>query len=120
MNDGLRKKPFLDYEHQILLLEKKGLIIQDKERVIEILTKTSYYGLINGYKAMFKDPNTNKYKEGTSFEDIYALYLFDEQLREVILKYILIFEKAIKSSLSYHFSALYGNFCCYFIEISVG
>lgn len=70
MNDGLRKKPFLDYEHQILLLEKKGLIIQDKERAIEILTKTSYYGLINGYKAMFKDPNTNKYKEGTSFEDI--------------------------------------------------
>lgn len=109
MNDGLRKKPFLDYEHQILLLEKKGLIIQDKERAIEILTKTSYYGLINGYKAMFKDPNTNKYKEGTSFEDIYALYLFDEQLREIILKYILIFEKAIKSSLSYHFSALYGN-----------
>lgn len=75
MNDGLRKKPFLDYEHQILLLEKKGLIIQDKERAIEILTKTSYYGLINGYKAMFKDPNTNKYKEGTSFEDIYALFI---------------------------------------------
>lgn len=37
------------------------------------------------------------------------MYLYDAALREIFLKYILIVERHIKSSISYHFSELYGN-----------
>ena len=100
---------FLDYNAQIQNLKNKNLIIHDDNAAIEILSKTSYYGLINGYKNVFKNPATNKYINGTTFDDIYQMYLFDADLREVFLKYILIFERHIKSSISYHFSELYGS-----------
>ena len=100
---------FLDYNAQIQNLKNKNLIINDDNSAIAILSKTSYYGLINGYKNVFKDPATNKYVSGTTFDDIYQLYLLDADLRDIFLKYILIFERHIKSSISYHFSELYGS-----------
>ena len=100
---------FLDYNAQIQNLQKQNLIIDNESISIEILSKISYYGLINGYKNVFKDPVTNKYITGTTFNDIYQMYLYDAALREIFLKYILIVERHIKSSISYHFSELYGN-----------
>lgn len=109
MKTTLLNKPFLDYQAQISKLKVKHLIIENELAAIEILKKTSYYGLINGYKDCFKDNSTHCFVNGTTFEDIYNLYLFDADLRDVFLKYILIFERHIKSSISYHFSNLYGN-----------
>ena len=100
---------FLDYNAQIKNLKKQNLIIDNESTSIEILSKISYYGLINGYKNVFKDPVTNKYITGTTFNDIYQMYLYDAALREIFLKYILIVERHIKSSISYQFSELYGN-----------
>lgn len=109
MTTTLQKKPFLDYNAQIHHLMRKNLLIFDKSVATIALEKISYYGLINGYKDIFKDPVTNNYFYGTTFEDIYNLYLFDTELRNIFLKYILILEKHIKSSISYHFSNIYGN-----------
>ena len=90
MNTNLQKKPFLDYQSQLNALSAKKLCIEDKDCAIQILQKTSYYGLINGYKDCFKDNSTHLFSEGTTFNDIYNLYLFDMDLRSVFLKYILI------------------------------
>lgn len=100
---------FMDYKAQIQHLKNKNLIIEDDNLAIHILSKIGYYGLINVYKEVFKDSTTNRYISDTTFDDIYQMYLFDADLREVFLKYILIVEKNIKSSISYHFSNLYGN-----------
>lgn len=100
---------FLDYKAQIKNLKNKNLIINDENEAIKILSKIGYYGLINGYKNIFKNPVTNRYIDGTTFNDIYQIYLLDADLREIFLKYILIFERHIKSSISYHFSKLYGS-----------
>ena len=51
----LEKKQFLTYDEQIRFLEeKKGLTISDKEYAKQILLKTGYFPLINGYKEVFK------------------------------------------------------------------
>lgn len=81
---------FMDYKAQIQHLKNKNLIIEDDNFAIHILSKISYYGLINGYKEVFKDSTTNRYISDTTFDDIYQVYLFDADLREVFLKYILI------------------------------
>lgn len=118
MTGTLQKKPFLDYQSQIKYLKQKQLIIPDEAAATAALEKISYYGLINGYKDIFKNPVTNYFYPGTTFDDIYNLYLFDAELRDVFLKYILIFEKHIKSSLSYHFSNTYGNGIAFYQNIN--
>ena len=73
------QKIFLNYDQQIEKLKnEKNLLIDNEEYAKEILKQTSYYSLIGGYKDIFKNPTTKKYKDGTRFEDIVELYYFDE------------------------------------------
>ena len=118
MANNLQKKPFLDYKAQIKYLKQNHLVINDEASATTALEKVSYYGLINGQKDIFKDPATNNFHSGTTFDDIYNLYLFDTELRDLFLKYILIFEKHIKSSISYHFSNIYGNDMAFYQDIN--
>lgn len=103
-------KPFKSYDDLLNILQNdKNLIIEDRDITKHILSKTSYFSLISGYKDTFKNPTTGKYLDGTTFDDIYRLYCFDNELRSVFLKYILIAERSVKSSLAYHFSATYSE-----------
>lgn len=103
-------KPFQTYDDLLIFLQnEKNLIIENTDYARHILAKTSYFPLITGYKDTFKNPTTGKYMDGTTFEDIYRLYQFDNELRSIFLKYMLIAERSIKSSLAYHFSATYGE-----------
>jgi abortive infection bacteriophage resistance protein len=100
----------LTYDEQISFLsEQKQLIIEDQEYAKRILFQTGYFALVNGYKRIFKNPQTNKFQVGVRFEDVYGMYCFDRNLRSILLKYILICEQTIKSSLSYHFCQIYGE-----------
>ena len=73
-------KPFLNYEEQINnLIEQKGMIVNDHKFAVSKLEDISYFALIDGYKNLFYNPMTRKYKEGTTFEDLVALYEFDEK-----------------------------------------
>lgn len=102
-------KHFLSYDDQLEKLEKeKNLVISDRKYAQIMLQRIGYFSLINGYKFPFKNHTTKKYKVGTSFEDIVALYKFDENLRELFLKYILQIERNIRSLLSYYFTEKYG------------
>ena len=106
----MNKKQFLTYDEQITFLEeKKGLIISDKEYARRTLLKIGYFPLINGYKEVFKESGNDQFQKGTTIEDIYELYSFDNDLRNIFLKYILVAERNIKSSLSYHFCNGYGD-----------
>ncbi len=106
----MEKKQFLTYDEQISFLkEKKGLIISDREYARKTLLKIGYFPLINGYKEVFKESLNDQFCRGTAFEDIYELYSFDNDLRNIFLKYILVTERNIKSSLSYHFCEEYGD-----------
>ena len=107
---GVMPKPFLCYEDQIKkLVNEKGLVISDTKYAIDMLKQIGYFGLISGYKLPFKNLTTKKYKDGTRLEDIVALYKFDENLRELFLKYILQVERHVRSLLSYYFTEKYGE-----------
>lgn len=89
-------KIFLSYEQQIEKLKnEKNLRIDDEVYAKEILRQTSYYSLIGGYKDIFKNPTTKKYKDGTKFEDIVELYYFDEALRQYLKKHASISEQEL-------------------------
>lgn len=103
-------KPFLSFDDQIHYLETgKNLQIQDHEYAKSMLMRIGYFSLIGGYKLPFKNSTTHKYQDGTRFEDIVALYEFDENLRELFLKYILKIERHIRALLSYYFTEKHGE-----------
>ena len=103
-------KIFLSYDQQIEKLKnEKNLQIDDEAYAKEILRQTSYYSLIGGYKDIFKNPTTKKYKDGTRFEVIVELYYFDESLRQLFLKYLIKVENEIKSQVSYYFTEKNGE-----------
>lgn len=101
-------KPFMTYEQMLdkLILEKK-LVVDNRQKAVQLLKENSYFSLICGYKKPFKAKNGN-YKKNVKFEDIYALYDFDNELRQLFLSYILKVENHIKSLISYSFCSMYG------------
>lgn len=71
---SLQQKPFLDYSSQIRHLQNNGLTIDNPEVAINILKKVSYYSLINGYKDVFKNPDTHLYYPGLFQDSPDAVY----------------------------------------------
>ncbi len=101
-------KEFKTLDEQINILKDKGLIINDEEKTKEILLRENYF-FINGYRRIFfKSSNDKQFIEGTTFEELYGLFAFDRNIRNVIFKYLLIVENNIKSIFSYHLSKKYG------------
>ena len=104
-------KPFSSHATQIQILKERGLLIKDEKFAQRILSKENYYSVINGYKKPFirRDKKQlpevpEKYTSGTTFEDIHKLFLFDRQLRSILLKELLKFENNIKAKIAYRFS----------------
>ena len=103
-----KEKKFLTYESQITLLKRQGMTVSDEKAACEVLEHVGYYELVNGYKAIFKKDGHGNYLPGTTFEELYALYKCDENLRQLFLKYMLRIEIHMRSLLSYAFSERFG------------
>ncbi len=107
-------KVFKTHAELTTLLSSRGIDISTPEHksfVKKVLQHEGYYNLINGYSKLFlltKIPE-DKYKPGTTVEEIYALYEFDRKLRNIYFKYILSFETNIKSLIAYEFPKKYGH-----------
>lgn len=103
-------KTFSTFDEQVkLLTSEKHLIIADETYAKDILMRIGYFPLFGGYKHLFRVPLTKKYKEGTTFNEIVALYEFDSNLRELFFKYLLQIERHMRSLMSYYFSEKYGE-----------
>lgn len=100
-------KEYKNNEELIDYLISKNVIVNDKKLALKNIEKYSYYSIINGYKAVFKDKNNN-YKENTSFEEIFALYEFDKNIKAIFLKYTLEIEVVIKSLMANTLADEYG------------
>lgn len=103
----MNKKEFKTLDEQIKTLKNKNLIINDEVYAKDILYKENYF-FINGYRFLFYDRNTRKFKDGTTFEELYSSFLFDRNFRNILFKNLLIIENNIKSIISYQLSKKYG------------
>ena len=102
------KKEFKTLTEQIEILKNKGLVIENEEFAKTVLFRENYF-FLNGYRHLFMRSNVDKrYIEGTTFEELYSLFLFDRTFRNIIFKNILTVENNIKSIISYQLSLKYG------------
>ena len=71
-------KPAINVDKQIELLKSRGLIINDVEFAKNIFSNITYYRL-SAYMKYFQV--YDKFKTGTTFEDVINLYNFDKDLK---------------------------------------
>ena len=101
-------KTFKNLDEQIELLKKKNLVIDDEEYAKEILLRENYF-FLSGYRHLFlKDDGSRKFIPNTNFRELYSVFNFDRQLRNILFKNILIVENNLKSILSYVMSKNHG------------
>ena len=105
---SMRNKEFKNLDEQIEILKSKGLVVDNIEYAKEVLLRENYF-FLSGYRHLFMKSNNNKkYIDGTTFEELYSLFLFDRSFRNLLFKNILIIENNVKSVLSYSLSLKYG------------
>jgi abortive infection bacteriophage resistance protein len=98
------------FSEQVELLEKRGLIIPNKEKAENILTYISYNRLSNYWFPMLKKPKEEElFKGNSNFETIFKIYQFDSELRTITFQAIEQIEIAIRTQIIYHFSHKYQS-----------
>lgn len=104
----MTEKIFKTLDEQVEILKRKGLVINDEAKARKILLRENYF-FISGYRHLFMTKETGKnFLPGTTFEELYATFLFDRAIRNTFFKNILIVENNIKSITSYQLSKKYG------------
>jgi len=108
-------KPALSYEQQADILLKRGMA-GERELLIGRLHQVSYFRL-SGYwypfrkfSAATQGHRLDDFESGTTFDTIWMRYVFDRQLRVILLDAIERIEIAVRSQLSYHHSHQFGPF----------
>ena len=102
------EKTFKTLDEQVQILKEKGLVINDIEYAKSILLRENYF-FLTGYRFLFvKSLSDRRFNSGTSFEELYAMFLFDRQLRNILFKNILVFENNLKSIMAYVMSKNHG------------
>ncbi|WP_343001457.1 Abi family protein [Collinsella aerofaciens] len=113
----MARKPFKTLEEQVAILESRGLSMP--EYAAYALLGEDYYCVVNGYKEPFLDKEASAeaghdvYAEGTGFGDLYGLFLFDRDLRNLTFKYLLKAEARVRSVAAYTFSEAYRELDAY-------
>jgi abortive infection bacteriophage resistance protein len=103
-------KPFVTFNDQIKSLKYKNLEVKSDKFILEKLSTISFYRF-RAYTYPFqdnKDPS-HPFNKKISFEEIYALYDFDSQLRNLLFNAIEKIEIALRTQIIYNFAKSNGN-----------
>lgn len=96
-------KPPKTLDEMIALMESRGLVIGDRERMRRLLFDANYYRLSGYFRAFQKDParGDNGFTPGTSDEDFLEPYRLDGELRSLILRGTALVELVVRSRFAY-------------------
>lgn len=107
------KNPLL-FNQQLDKLQNHGIIVSDQKLTLKCLSDVNYYRL-RGYWLSFE--HSEKIDEGTSFDDIWQVYLFDNKIRNLLFKYIQPIEIKLRTEIAYCLSLKYGASCLDKVEL---
>lgn len=107
----------LDTPDLLVMLKQRGLIINDDQAALKILSVISYFRLACYFRPMEIDKQTHTFRSGTTLEQVMALYNFDTDLRDVVFRAIRQIEIAFRTRLNHRFSIKYNPF--WFTDINL-
>ena len=96
------------FEEQVDILEERKLLITDREETKRILARVNYYRL-SGYFKYFYVDGKEEFKEGTTFDELYKLYKFDESLRRLVMNLTEEVEVSFRTYVAYYIAHNFGE-----------
>jgi len=96
------------YQEQIDILRERGMQIDDARKACFYLKHLNYYRLAAYWLPFEADHATHTFRPGTSFEHVLNLYLFDRELRLLILDAIERIEISVRAHWAYEISNRHG------------
>lgn len=103
MSEIISNRPFKSIEDQLAILKSRGLLITNDDDVCKFLMFKNYYNIINRYGQYYYNPSTQRFNEGTKFDNIVDLYFFDNELKNVFYRKLMKVESQFKSVLAHVF-----------------
>ncbi len=100
------EKKFKTLDEQVEIFRSKHMTINNEKYAKSILLRENYF-FLSGYRHLFLNKDKT-YKDGTTIEELYSLFLFDRTFRNICFKNLLIIENNLKSIMSYQLSKKYG------------
>ncbi len=101
-------KPATTFDEQIQKLEERGMQVPDYARARHYLAHLNYYRLGAYWLPFEADHAAHKFKPGTDFEDVLGLYVFDRELRLLVMDAIERFEVSLRTQWAYYLAHAYG------------
>ncbi|MDZ7752319.1 MAG: Abi family protein [Gammaproteobacteria bacterium] len=102
------RKPPLSYRQQLELLIERGLIVDDPAEAQFYLQHLNYYRLGAYWLPFEADHGTHQFRPGTRFSEILNLYVFDRELRLLVMDAIERVEVSIRSHWAYQLARLHN------------
>lgn len=102
-------KPFLTIAQQIEQLKSRGMQFEDAAKASYHLENLNYYRLSAYWLPFELDHQTHTFKDGTNFDRVLELYIFDRELRLLMLDAIERIEVSVRSRFAYEISQKYGS-----------
>jgi abortive infection bacteriophage resistance protein len=104
-------KPSTSIPDQIALLRGRGMVVDDEKCARHYLQFISYYRL-RAYWLPFEVPaatdGAHAFRPGTRFEDVLTLYIFDRELRLLVLDAIERVEVALRGQWAHYMAMSHG------------
>ena len=102
-------KPALAFADQVALLQRRGMIIADPERAEFYLRHLNYYRLGAYWLPFEADHGSHAFRPGTRFEDVLNLYVFDRELRLLLLDALERIEVSVRTQWAYQLAHCHGS-----------
>ncbi len=101
-------KPATTFDQQIDRLIERGMEIQDRNRARHYLAHLNYYRLGAYWLPFEADHATHRFRPGTRFDDVVSLYVFDRELRLLVMDAIERLEVSIRTQWAYRLAHAHG------------
>ena len=110
-------KAAISIEQQIALLKQRHLTITDDTTTYSCLESVSFHRL-SAYFSPFENNHQNRsFKKGTAFQHVWNLYVFDRELRLLVLDVLERIEVALRTALSNQLALKHGP--CWYTDDSL-
>lgn len=101
-------KPATTFAQQVALLQHRGMIIDDTAEAEFYLQHLNYYRLGAYWLPFEADHATHRFRPGTRFADVLNLYIFDRELRLLVLDAVERIEVTVRTQWAYQLAHRHG------------
>lgn len=92
------------FDEQVNILKDRKLDIPNEEEAIYFLRNNNYYRVSAYFKPLYNVKRGEIFKKGSSFQHIRDLYIFDSDLRKILVPILEKVEVAFRTHLAYYFA----------------